>query len=369
MSDASRSRLRQRREERGLSQLALAAAANLSRQSVGAIEAGRAVPGVDVALRLARVLECRVEELFGQLDSEEPMRAEPFERGTSGRVVVARVDGRFVAYELRGTHAHTAADALVSATSGGRVTLEPLRPVPELAQSVIMMGCAPALGIVSDRLNRSLADGRYVWLSTSSTAALTALGERQAHVAGVHLVDPRTGNANVADVRRLARSEKPLVLLTLARWEAGIVVAAGNPKRIRGGADLGRRGLRLAVRELGSGARRLLDRELKTTGSELARARLAPIRAHGQLEIANAIALGAADAGIATRDAALVFGLDFVPLAEERYDLALPLALLRDVRIQRWFDTLASAPVRRELTSLGYDVSHSGTRVAEVGAA
>jgi putative molybdopterin biosynthesis protein len=368
MGDSIRPRLRQRREELGLSQVALAAAAELTRQSVGAIETGRAVPGVDVALRLARALGCGVEDLFGELEPGSAVQAEAFERGTSGRVIVARIFGRLVAYELRGADVRTAADAVVTAADNEHVTLEPLRPLPEFAETIIVMGCAPALGIVSDHLNRSAAPGRYVWLSGSSTAALAALGKHQAHIAGVHLVDARSGDANVADVRRLAGSE-PSVLITLARWEAGIVLPRGNPKRIRTGAHLTRRGLRLAVRELGSGARRLLDRELKSAGAPHTLPRSAAVQARGQLEVAQAVALGAADAGIATRDAALAFGLDFVSLAEERYDLALPLALLSDARLQRWFDALTSAAVRRELSALGYDVRQSGARVAEVHAA
>ena len=368
MPKPSRSSVKQRREQLGLSQLALAAAAQLTRQSIGSIEAGRSLPGVDVALRLARALECRVEELFGEHGAEDSLQAEAFERGTAGRVALARIGGRFVAYELRGADLCTAADAVVTATAHGRVTVEPLRSLPELGETVIVMGCAPALGLIADRLNQHASTGRYVWLSGSSTAALTALGKQHAHIAGVHLVDPRSGDANVADVRRLAGSE-PLALITLARWEAGIVLAPGNAKRIRSGADLARRGLRLAAREAGSGARRLLDQELKKAGAARDLARAAAIQARGQLEVAQAVALGAADAGVATRDAALAFGLDFVPLAEERYDLALPLALLTDTRLQRWFDALTSAAVRRELTSLGYDVSHAGTRVAEVHAA
>jgi molybdate-binding protein/DNA-binding XRE family transcriptional regulator len=368
MRESSEPRLRQRREELGLSQVALAAAAKLTRQSIGAIEAGRAVPGVDVALRLAHALGCAVEDLFGQREPEGSLRAEAFERGTSGRVAVARLGERFVAYPLRGADVRTAADALVTATGSDHVTLEPLRPLPELTQTIIVMGCAPALGIVCDRLNRSAAPAHYLWLSASSTAALAALGKRQAHLAGVHLVDARSGDANVTDVRRLAGSE-PSVLITLARWEAGIVVAPGNPKRIRSGAQLTRRGLRLAVRELGSGARRLLDRELKSAGAPLELARSAVTQVRGQLEVAQAVALGAAHAGIATRDAALAFGLDFVSLAEERYDLAVPLALLSDARLERWFDALTSAAVRRELSQLGYDVRQSGVRVAEVHAA
>lgn len=367
MSDTPRSGVKQRREQLGLSQVALAAAAELSRQSIAAIETGRAVPGVDVALRLSRALECSVEDLFGE-SRAATISAEPYRRGTIGRVALARVGGRFVAYELGASALRTAADALVSATHGNRVTVEPLRPLSELAENVVVMGCAPALGLVCDRLNRAAPAGRYIWLSGSSTAALTALGKRQTHVAGVHLVDPRTGDANVADVRRLASAE-PLVLITLARWEAGIVLASGNPKRVRSAGDLARRGLRLAAREVGSGARRLLDQELKKAGVSPDVARSAALEAHGQLEVAQAVALGAADAGIATRDAALAFGLDFVPLAQERYDLALPLALSSEPRLQRWFDALSSAAVRRELAFLGYDVTQAGTRVAEIHAA
>jgi molybdate-binding protein len=79
--------------------------------------------------------------------------------------------------------------------------------------------------------------------------------------------------------------------------------------------------------------------------------------------------MGAADTGVATRDAAMAFGLAFVPLAEERYDLALPAATLADRRISRLFEVLVSGGFRRELTVLGYDVRGSGERVAEVPAA
>ncbi|MBX3249207.1 MAG: regulator of molybdate uptake, partial [Myxococcales bacterium] len=75
------------------------------------------------------------------------------------------------------------------------------------------------------------------------------------------------------------------------------------------------------------------------------------------------------DAGVATRDAALAFGLHFVPLSEERYDLVIPRASLDDPRVERWLDALTSRAVRIELDALGYDVTHAGDRVAEIGAA
>lgn len=360
--------VRVRRESLGLSQVALAERSGLSRQSVGAIEAGRATPAVDVALRLAAALDTAVEALFGAGTEPGVLRAEPGSSDATGRVALAYVAGRWVAHALRGATARLSADGLVQASRRGRAEVKPLRSTAEARDNLVVMGCAAGLGVLADRLNARPGPGRFVWLPRSSTAALEALARRHTHLAGLHLVDGATGEANVPDVRRAALPE-PVVLITLARWEAGLVLRDADAKRIRGAADLGRRGLRLVVREPGAGARRLLERELRTAGHPVALARAARLRAGGHLDVAAAVAMGAADTGVATRDAALAFGLSFVPLAEERYDLALPRSALTDPRVARLFDVLVSKSFRRELSALGYDVRGAGEQVAELGAA
>ncbi|MCY1005188.1 helix-turn-helix domain-containing protein [Nannocystis pusilla] len=369
MSESEPNRVRAVREARGLSQSELAAAASLSRQSVGAIEAGRATPAVDVALRLARALDCRVEELFALADAELRVEAEPVGPVQAGRVALAHLGGRWVTYPLAGEAMRLAADAIVAEPPKrrGRVQVELVRPRAEAQDNLIVMGCAAALGVLADRLSGRAGAGRVMWLPRSSTQALAALAAEHTHVAGVHLIDGRTGEANVPDVRKHAAGA--IVLITLARWEAGLLLAPGNPRKIRGAADLGRRGLRLVARETGSGSRRLLERELLRAGLSAALAGAAPVRASGHLEVAQAIASGAGEVGVATRDAAIAFGLEFVPLAEERYDLAIPRALLADPRLERFLDAMTSAAFRRELSSLGYDVRGCGDRVAELDAA
>lgn len=368
MSEQTPNRVRERREARGLSQVALAAAASLTRQSVGAIEAGRAMPAVDVALRLAKALDCTVEELFGEVSAEASVASEPLITPLTGRVALAQIGGRWIAYPLSGSGMRTSADGLAGQLAGGSLDVEPVRSTSEARENVVMMGCAAALGLLTDRLNSRPGPGRFIWVASSSTRALEALAKRQTHVAGVHLVDTRTGQANVVDVRRHAGSE-PVVLVTLARWEEGLVTAAGNPKKLRRAADLARRGLRLVTREPGSGARRLLDHELRAAGLADDLASGPHLQATGHLEVAHAVSIGAADVGVATRDAAIAYGLDFVPLAEERYDLAIPLTAMEDPRIQRLLDVMTAAPLRRELASLGYDVQSCGERIAEVRAA
>lgn len=368
MPAAQLNRLRQIRQERGLSQLQLARAADLSRQSVVAIEAGRTSPGVDVALRLAQALACSLDDLFGSSRPAPIVEALPAVPGALGRTLLAQVGGRWVAHPLLAEQAHFAADGVITRSTPRAATVEPLCPLGEAHDTLVIMGCALGVGVLCDRLNRAPGAGRFRWLNRSSTGALTALASERIHVAGVHLVDARTGQANVVDVAR-ARCPQPVVLITLARWEAGLVMRPGDARKIRSICDLDRPRVRLVTREAGAGAQRLLERSLQPTGQRsevLARAKLA---AAGHLELARAIASGVADVGVATRDVAVSFGLGFVPLADERYDLALPRPLLSDPRVQRLFDALTSTTLRRELSSMGYDTRASGQQVAEVRAA
>jgi putative molybdopterin biosynthesis protein len=368
VTDVAPNRVREMREARGLTQIELARTSQLTRQSIGAIEAGRATPAVDVALRIARALDQSVEALFGRAAPEETLVTEPVSRSSTGRVIIARVGERWVSHALDREGVRLCADALAGRAQRRGVEAALLRPTAELHENVLMLGCAPGLGLLADRLNSRVGPGRFVWLSRSSTDALEALAKHQTHLAGVHLVDGKTGDANVKDARRVLRGY-PAVLITLARWEVGLVVPHGNPKRIRSVADLGRRGVTLAVREPGSGARRLLDRELRAAGIAAAAVVPPAFRASGHLEVAQAIALGAADTGIASRDAALASGLGFVPLADERYDLVVPHDLLEDPRVRRLFDVMTSGGFQHELVALGYDVRACGERVAEVHAA
>jgi putative molybdopterin biosynthesis protein len=84
------------------------------------------------------------------------------------------------------------------------------------------------------------------------------------------------------------------------------------------------------------------------------------------MEVAQALHLGAADVGFTIRGAAQAYGLPFLPLLEERFDLVLPEDLASEPRVLRLFDTLASGGFRRELSALGYDTRVSGSKIADV---
>ena len=201
----------------------------LSRQAMSAIESGRSVPSVDVAVRIASALGVPVEALFGDEGSwSVPLDGEP--SLLRGRCVVAMCQGRWIAHALGDRESDVAADGL--AVEGGR-RIRLLRPPAVARENVFIMGCAPALGIISDRLNTERGPGRFVWLPNRSSVGLQALASGRTHIAGLHLTDEKGREANTARVRQLPPSVK-VSLFTLAHWEVGLVVAKGNPKKSAG---------------------------------------------------------------------------------------------------------------------------------------
>ncbi len=367
-------RIRDARVRKGLSQAELAAAAGLTRQAVYAIEGGRYQPNVVTALRLARTLDARVEELFGsqpeptELDGEllGAKRANP----ASPRAKVWAVGDRTLVLPVASLGASlnysTAADGLILGPARGRrVRVQLLQDERAVRQQVVVAGCDPAIQLVAERLHRHREPASVLGWPMGSTAAVEALKRGEVHVAGLHVLDPRTGEANVPFVRRHL-GDGAVTLVTFASWEAGLLVGPGNPRRIRGIADLARRNVRLVNREEGSGARLLLDQRLAAEG-------LAPARVKGHadvvashLDVGRRIADGMADVGVGVEAIARLLGLGFVPLQTERYDLVIPTAFLAGhAGVARLLEALVSREVRAEIEALGgYSTRETGRVVA-----
>lgn len=356
------SRVAELRQQRGLRQQALAAAVGVSRQALSAIEAGRASPSTELALRLARALDCRVEDLF-ELDDDSVTAEVAAGSPVTPRVALASIDGRWVAHPLG--LAADAADGLVAGGTRARRRVRLLAPVAALRDRLVVAGCAPALGLLAARAAAERGGSRITWLERSSADALALLARGQVHVAGVHLDD---GAGNAAAVGR-GVPDRALRLFRLARWSAGLVVAAGNPRRIAGVRDLTCAGVRVARREPGTGAEALLARLAGAAGVG-PRAIATTTRAGSHLAVAQAVALGAADAGVAIESVARALGLGFVPLADEGFDLVVAADVAADPRVVRLLATLAGRPFRRELESLGgHRATESGDLVAEIAGA
>jgi len=171
------------------------------------------------------------------------------------------------------------------------------------------------------------------------------------HVAGSHLEDPATGEFNLPFLREEFPGED-FSVVTFARWEEGLVIAAGNPKDIRKIDDLARKNVKFVNREPGSGSRGLLDKLLQKTG--WARMRFRGMSASPMVNLAAAYCVMSheADVCLATRSAAQTFGLDFIALHSERYDLVMRRQTAEFPAAKAFLDVLQRATLRRKLEVL-----------------
>ena len=152
------------------------------------------------------------------------------------------------------------------------------------------------------------------------------------------------------------------IVVTFAHWEEGFIVRQGNPKKVRAISDIAKPSVRIVNRERGSGARRLLDKQLNTSGIKPARVKGYSDEVLSHLDVASRIRAGLADTGIGVRSVASICGLDFVPLQRERYDLIIPKHYYESLSgLRVLLDTIVSRPFRDELDALGgYDTREIG---------
>ena len=360
--------LKQQRKAAGLSQNALAARVGVSRQAILAIEAGRNVPSTSLGLKLAHTLGCSVEDIFRLApDSAIRTRLAPATRGRekNSRVALGRVGSRWVAHRLP-AHGMTAADGIIDSAADHEAVVRPLGDSASLDHNVLVAGCAPLLGAVANRVNQRFGDARVTWLPVGNRSAMRLLAAGLVHVAGFHLSgDDGKGGSEAA--ARKALPGRRLLVVNLTRWRQGLVVLPGNPLGLHTGADLVRPELRLARREEGSGAHDLATRLLAAEGAA-GWPGGGPLAA-GHREVARLVRCRSADVGIAIESAALAEGLDFVPLVEERFDLAVPADSAAAPPVSRLIEILDDPAFRAEVEHLpGYDGSMSG-QVTTVDAA
>jgi putative molybdopterin biosynthesis protein len=214
---------------------------------------------------------------------------------------------------------------------------------------------------VLDSLVRRFQPGmRVASTHVGSQAGLAQLHEGYCHAAGTHLLNPDTGDYNTLYVRRLFGAGR-VSLVTVALRQQGLIVAPGNPLGLAGWADLARPGLRFINRQRGSGTRVLLDYEMRRAGVNAAQIEGYAREVYTHLAVAAAVQSGAADAGLGIAAAAQALGLDFVPLAMERYELAALSEALDQEPLATVMDVLRSAEFGEALASLGgYDVAETG---------
>ena len=189
-----------------------------------------------------------------------------------------------------------------------------------------------------------------------SEESLAVYSRGGADIAGFHV----DRGSDAATLRRYLKPRRDR-LVRLANREQGLIVRHGNPKKLRSMADVAHKHARFVNRQKGAGTRTLVDRMLRDAGISPDRVQGYGTEEYTHLAVAATIATGRADAGLGVRAAAARFDLDFVPLVEERYWLALREQTLATAPAQQLLKALAGKPLSRLARKLaGYDLSGAG---------
>jgi putative molybdopterin biosynthesis protein len=252
--------------------------------------------------------------------------------------------------------------------SGTEIDVELMRSKGDIENTIVCIGSHDnALDLLANILKK-----RYPGFSLSSAhvgsmGGLMALKRGEAHMAGTHLLDEETGEYNITYIKRLL-SDKKILLINLVYREQGLLVLKGNPKNIKGFEALTRDDVVFVNRQSGAGTRLLTDKCLRELNINPDDVKGHEREEYTHMSVASAVLTGLADTGLAILASARALNLDFIPVAKERYDLAIPREFFETEMLQYLLKIIKEdAEFRTLVKSLGgYDISDMG-KVVYVG--
>jgi len=217
----------------------------------------------------------------------------------------------------------------------------------------------PSLSVLRDLFEQRTTPASFFLNTVGSSGGLAALHDGIADLATVHLLDPASGEYNLPFVKNLFGAGALVVQLFYR--QLGLIVAPGNPLKLRAIADLARPKVRLINRQAGSGTRLYLDHALARLEIKAQKLNGYESSVSSHIEVGLRILSGEAHAGLATLTTARMLRLDFVPLARERFDLVIPQERFFWPGIQALLNIVGSSEFRGRLEALGgYECVESG---------
>ena len=340
------------------------------------------VPGYPVSgiLALTELLKPLLDDWYASAPAESEYREAILSRGLVSslkykefvRVRLGLVDGKLMASPLnRGSGVVSSfmkADGILEVPqgtegyeAGSRVNVRLLRSMSQLSRTLVVIGSHdPLLDEAADLLH--LADPSLYMSSThvGSMGGIMAVRRGETHAAGVHLLDETDGSYNTSYIRKHFPQGGVRLVECVGRTQ-GLMLAPGNPLGIRDLEDLSRAGLRYVNRQKGSGTRILIDYLCRKNGIDTAAIYGYDREEFTHTSVAAQIASGSADAGMGIWSAARLYGLDFLPICMEQYDLLIPDAAFDTPMVQLLLEVLQGPAFRDRIEALGgYRLDHPG---------
>ncbi len=245
--------------------------------------------------------------------------------------------------------------------AGSQVRVRLLCPEEKLRSTLVVIGSHdPLLDELGDMLHGANSQIYMSSAHVGSMGGIMALRRGEAHAAGCHLLDTKTGEYNRSFVKKYFPRGGVKLVRCVGRQQ-GLMLPGGNPRGIRSFRDIAGEGIRYVNRQKGSGTRILMDylcaRENIDTSAIYGYDR----EELTHTSVAAQIACGSADAGMGIYSAARLYGLDFLPICIEEYDLLIPDQAWDSPMVQQLLRTLKSDAFREKLDAMGgYTLENPG---------
>lgn len=296
--------------------------------------------------------------------------AAPLARGAGAAMSLVRADGFCVIEQ-----------SSEGVEAGEKVNIELYRSRREIENTVVIIGSHDLiLDVIADIMPNEYNDMFVSSTHVGSMGGLMALRRGEAHMAPIHLLDEETGEYNVSYIKRMfGGSGGKMALIKGVHRIQGIMVKKGNPLGIRGIEDLaaGRainnhdgsiegkngteRSVRYVNRQRGAGTRVLFDYRLKQAGIDTSCIDGYDREMSTHMAVAAAVASDSADAGMGVLSAAKAMNLDFIEVAPEEYDFAVPVKYLELPHVKAFIEILKSDNFKDKLRQLGgYSADDAG---------
>ncbi len=245
--------------------------------------------------------------------------------------------------------------------AGSEVDVRLLCPIEKLNNTLVVIGSHdPLLDELGDFMH---VENKDVFMSSAhvgSMGGIMALRRGEAHAAGCHLLDTNTGEYNKSFIKKYFPKGGVRLVRCVGRQQ-GLMLAAGNPKNIQKFSDIAKPGVRYVNRQKGSGTRILVDYLCSKENIDVSKIYGYDREELTHTSVAAQIASGSADAGMGIYSAAQLYGLDFIPICIEEYDLLIPEASWNTPMVQQMLATLQSIEFQEKLLMMGgYTLENPG---------
>ena len=246
-------------------------------------------------------------------------------------------------------------------TDKKQLTAELLRPLASVDNTIVVVGSHDnTLDLLADQIKASHTGLTLSSSHVGSMGGLIAVKKGVCHLAGSHLLDTENGSYNISYIKKFL-PDMNIKLVNLVIRDQGLIIQAGNPKKIKGIADLARDDIVIINRQSGSGTRILLDYRLKELGINPQNINGYKNEEYTHMSVGVAVLSGTADAGLGIYAAARALKLDFIPVVTEQYDLVIPEEYFESEKIRALLEIINTKEFQKRVAGLGgYSTEKTG---------